>query len=186
VSTTFLRHLIFFLPPSPRRPHTHVRRCLHNRIALGAALVQRSIQKLGHSCVPTLATVFQAEVLAIHRCAETLLTRVDANYRYRICSDSRAALDALCKTATESSVVWDCMRALNRLGESHELILMWVPGHQDPWQRDRGQTGGTGNTYGTRHAGRRRSLRHGKKHHQRLVREGALKLLETDQRLQVV
>jgi len=71
-----------------------------------------------------LATVLQAEVLAIHRCAETLLTRADANYQYRICSDSRAALDALCKTATETSVVWDCMRALNRLGESHELILM--------------------------------------------------------------
>jgi len=76
-----------------------------------------------------LATVFQAEVLAIHRCAETLLTRADANYRYHICSDSRAVLDALCKTATES-VVWDCMRVLNRLGKSHELILMWVPGHQ--------------------------------------------------------
>jgi len=77
-----------------------------------------------------MATVFQAEVLAIHRCAEILLTRADANYRHRICSDSRAALDALKKTTTESSVVWDCMRALNKLGESHELTLMWVPGHQ--------------------------------------------------------
>jgi len=79
-----------------------------------------------------LATVFQAEVLAIHRCAEILLTRVDARHRYCICSDSKTALDALNKTTTESSVVWDCMLALNRLGESHELTLMWVlvPGHQ--------------------------------------------------------
>jgi len=45
-----------------------------------------------------LVTVFQAEVLAIHRCAETLLTRADANYWYRICSDSNAALN---KTTTE-------------------------------------------------------------------------------------
>jgi len=29
-----------------------------------------------------------------------------------------------------SSVVWDYMLALNRLGESHELTLVWVPGHQ--------------------------------------------------------
>jgi len=62
-----------------------------------------------------LATVFQTEVLAIHRCTETLLTRADANNRYRISSDSRAALDALNKTTTESSVVWDCMRALNKI-----------------------------------------------------------------------
>jgi len=77
-----------------------------------------------------LASVFQAEVLAIHRCAETLLTRAIADYRLFICTDSRAALDALIKTTTESSVVWDCMLALNKLGETNRLTLVWVPGHQ--------------------------------------------------------
>jgi len=125
-----------------------------------------------------LATVFQAEVMTIHRCVETLLTRADANHWYRICSDSKAALDPLNKITTESSVVWDCMLAVNRLGESHEVTLVWVPGHQGnetSW-----------NTYRPGGAGRRYRLCHGKKHHQRLVRERTLKLLETNQRMQMI
>jgi len=77
---------------------------------------------------------------------------------------------------------------LNRLGKSHELILMWVPGHQ----------GIPGNEIADRLAGPGTHIdpdtpvvgvpfaRRTKKHHQRLVREGALKHLETDQRLQMV
>jgi len=44
--------------------------------------------------------------------------------------DSRATINALAKTTTESSVVWDCMLALNKLGESTKITLAWVPGHQ--------------------------------------------------------
>jgi len=93
-----------------------------------------------------LATVFQGEVLAIHRCAEILLAGVDARHRYCICSDSKAALDALNKTITESSVVWRCMLALNRLREFHELTLVGTWSPRNPWQRDCGQAGESGNT----------------------------------------
>jgi len=61
--------------------------------------------------VGELATVFQAEVLAILRCMENLIEQEKQNNRIYICSDSRA-INALTKTTTESSVVWDCMQAL--------------------------------------------------------------------------
>ncbi|XP_032685191.1 uncharacterized protein LOC116850698 [Odontomachus brunneus] len=77
-----------------------------------------------------LATVFQAEVMAILRYAETLAVNDSANQHFYICSDSRAAIHALAKTTTESAVVWDCMQALARLGESNKITLVWVPGHQ--------------------------------------------------------
>ncbi|XP_018365785.1 PREDICTED: uncharacterized protein LOC108762998 [Trachymyrmex cornetzi] len=61
-------------------------------------------------------------------CAELL---IDRKIRNCICiSDSRAAINALAKTSTESSVVWDCMQALDKLGETSEITLVWVPRHQ--------------------------------------------------------
>ncbi|XP_020289696.1 uncharacterized protein LOC109857614 [Pseudomyrmex gracilis] len=77
-----------------------------------------------------LATVFQAEVLAILKCARILLSRETKTKRINIYTDSKTAIEALAKTTTESSVVWDCMQALNRLGEQNNITLVWVPGHQ--------------------------------------------------------
>ncbi|KYQ48225.1 hypothetical protein ALC60_12780, partial [Trachymyrmex zeteki] len=73
-------------------------------------------------------TIFQVEVLAISRCAELLIDR-KIRHRICICSDSRAVIDALVKTTTESFVVWDCMQALDKLGETTQVTLVWVPGH---------------------------------------------------------
>ncbi|XP_020298149.1 uncharacterized protein LOC109862489 [Pseudomyrmex gracilis] len=50
--------------------------------------------------------------------------------RINIYTDSKAAIEALAKTTTESSVVWDCMQALNSLGERNSITLVWVRGHQ--------------------------------------------------------
>ena len=75
------------------------------------------------------ATVFQAEVLGILKCAEYLNNNSAEGKTIYICTDSQAALGALQKSHTESSVVWECMRALRRLGESNKIILCWVPGH---------------------------------------------------------
>lgn len=75
------------------------------------------------------ATVFQAELFAISKCAELLIDR-KIRHRICICLDSRAAIDAFAKTTTESSVVWDCMQALDKLGETIEVTLVRVPGLQ--------------------------------------------------------
>ncbi|XP_020296545.1 uncharacterized protein LOC109861345 [Pseudomyrmex gracilis] len=77
-----------------------------------------------------LATVFQAEVLSILECARLLLSKETKKRRINIYTESKAAIGALAKTTTESSVVWDCMQALNSLGERNSITLVWVPGHQ--------------------------------------------------------
>jgi hypothetical protein len=53
----------------------------------------------------SLSTVFSAEVMAILRCAELLLTKNLTRRRVHICSDSTAAIAALAKTTTELSLV---------------------------------------------------------------------------------
>jgi ribonuclease HI len=78
----------------------------------------------------SLSTVFCAEVMAILRCTELLLTKTLARRRIRICSDSRAVLAALAKTTTESSLVWECMQVLEKLSKSNRVTLMWIPRHQ--------------------------------------------------------
>jgi ribonuclease HI len=45
-------------------------------------------------------------------------------------SDSRAAIAALPKITTESSLVWECMQVLEKLSKSNRVTLVWIPGHQ--------------------------------------------------------
>jgi ribonuclease HI len=78
----------------------------------------------------SLSTVFSAEVMAILRCTELLLTKNLMRRRIHICSDSRAAIAALAKTTTESSLVWECMQGLEKLSKSNKVTLMWIPRHQ--------------------------------------------------------
>ena len=77
-----------------------------------------------------LATVFQAEVLAILECARLQISNEIRNKKIRICTDSRAAIGALAKTTTESSLVWECTQTLEKLGEHNVVNLVWTPGHQ--------------------------------------------------------
>jgi hypothetical protein len=49
----------------------------------------------------SLSTVLFAEVIAILRCVELLLTKNLTRRRIHICSDSRVAIAALAKTTTE-------------------------------------------------------------------------------------
>ncbi|XP_071572363.1 uncharacterized protein [Temnothorax nylanderi] len=76
------------------------------------------------------STVFTAEILAILRCTEHLLSNNTKGRKINICSDSRAAILALAKTTTKSALVWDCMLALERLSGLNKVTLVWVPGHQ--------------------------------------------------------
>ncbi|XP_036148374.1 uncharacterized protein LOC118647462 [Monomorium pharaonis] len=75
------------------------------------------------------ATVFQAEVLAIMKCAQNLLESDRVGRRIRICSDSQAALKALEGPRINSRLVWDCKSVLDELAEKNDVGLVWVPGH---------------------------------------------------------
>jgi ribonuclease HI len=82
--------------------------------------------------IPTgsLSTVFSAEVMAILRSTKLLVTKNPMRRRIHICSGSRAALPALAKTTTKSSLVWECMQVLEKLSKFNKVTLIWIPGHQ--------------------------------------------------------
>ena len=76
-----------------------------------------------------LATVFQAEIVAIHMTAKELIRRKTEGMDVRINSDSQAALKALCAVKVKSQLVDETIRSLNRLAEKNQVTLHWVKGH---------------------------------------------------------
>jgi ribonuclease HI len=76
-------------------------------------------------------SVFQAEVLAIAECARHCMQKEFLNKRISICSDSRAALQALMSWKLDSKLVLECRNLLQELANSNSLTLVWVPGHSE-------------------------------------------------------
>nr|XP_012234565.1 PREDICTED: uncharacterized protein LOC105679231 [Linepithema humile] len=74
------------------------------------------------------ATVFQAEIVAILSCAQTVRSRVEAGGHIRICTDSQAAIKAL-GAPTITSRFRECRCVLNELATEREVTVTWVPGH---------------------------------------------------------
>jgi ribonuclease HI len=74
-------------------------------------------------------TVFQAEVFAIMMAAS--MEEVVRSELAKVCiaSDSQAALRAICKPRASSALVRECGDVLERLSETKEVSLVWVPGH---------------------------------------------------------
>ena len=73
--------------------------------------------------------IFQAELLAIDKCAQINLDRGYENVDIAIMSDSQAALKALEGTQIRSKLVWECLTKLNDLGSKNRVDLYWIPGH---------------------------------------------------------
>jgi len=49
--------------------------------------------------------------------------------RIHICSESRAAIAALAKTTSKSSLEWKSMKVLEKVIGSNKVTLVWIPGH---------------------------------------------------------
>jgi hypothetical protein len=64
--------------------------------------------------------------MEILRCTELLLSKNMMRSRIHICPDSRVAIAALSKTATESALVWEGMQALEILSESNKVTVAWI------------------------------------------------------------
>ncbi|XP_062716992.1 retrovirus-related Pol polyprotein from type-1 retrotransposable element R1 isoform X2 [Aedes albopictus] len=75
-------------------------------------------------------TVFQAEVYAILECADICLKRRYRNANICICSDSKAALNALKSKVYTSKLVLECSKLLQQLSCRNKVNLYWVPGHR--------------------------------------------------------
>ena len=75
------------------------------------------------------ATVFQAEIIAIHHCVKELIRQEFKGKTIAIYSDSQAAIKAVNSMQVNSKLVWDCLETLNALGSQNRLTLAWVPAH---------------------------------------------------------
>ena len=73
------------------------------------------------------ASVFQAEILAIHRAAEMLLDQSSKTIVLK--SDSQSALRALTNKTIKSSLVKECADTLNKLAANNTVRLQWVKAH---------------------------------------------------------
>lgn len=78
-----------------------------------------------------LATVYQAEVIAIANAADMMIKADIRNQTICILSDSQAALRAIASPRVKQLLVGNCIDNLNMLSQSNHVRLMWVPGHSD-------------------------------------------------------
>ena len=75
------------------------------------------------------STVFQAEVFAILKVAEKLLTEKLQNENISILVDSQAAIKALEASIVTSCTVLEAIKSLNNLGCQNRIFVTWIPGH---------------------------------------------------------
>ena len=75
------------------------------------------------------ASVYQTELAAIEAIACSLLQRKTEGRHVRIFSDSKSGLQSLMKSRISSKLTEACVKALNELGKSNIVKLIWVPGH---------------------------------------------------------
>ena len=97
-----------------------------------------------------LSTVFLADVRAILKCAELLLSKHVTRRKTRICSRTRTVIAALAESNIESALVWECMRALEKISGSDKVTIVWIPGHHaipENEEADKLAKEGTNNVY---------------------------------------
>ena len=76
------------------------------------------------------ATVYQAEMFAIHSAVSKLTERNVKNMKITVYSDSQACLMALNMVQVRNKTTNKCIKSLDELGKSNCVRLVWVPGHR--------------------------------------------------------
>ena len=87
-----------------------------------------------------IATVYQAEVIAIANAADMMIKADIRNQSICILSDSQAALRAVANPRVKQLLVGNCIDNLNMLSQNNQVQLMWVPGHSDFEGNERADT----------------------------------------------
>ena len=105
----------------------------NNQTGMGYT-IHKNKQEIAHAAtrLPDYATVFQAEISAIHRAAEAALGLDINDMRFvKIFIDSQAAILALDNPKVKSRAVLEAAAALNKLAEKvTSLTLVWIPAHK--------------------------------------------------------
>ncbi|CAK1554338.1 unnamed protein product [Leptosia nina] len=97
---------------------------------VGAAVVLRRLDKELKTVkikLATYCTVFQAEMVALHKAVQ-LATKV-ASPRVNLCSDSRSALDDIVSGRSLSPLVVQIRETLGSLSNHKEVRLYWIKAH---------------------------------------------------------
>ena len=81
---------------------------------------------LGH-----VASVFQAEVVAIEQGLKWINSNCLDKSKIIIRSDSQAAINAILSNTTNSRLVWECKQTLHSAKTNHDVALEWIKGHAD-------------------------------------------------------
>lgn len=81
--------------------------------------------------ISSYATVHQAELFAIDKCAKECLKRSLLDQNIFILSDSQSALKSLGGYVFSSKTAWNCLQSLQELGAQNKVKLLWVPSHLD-------------------------------------------------------
>ena len=75
------------------------------------------------------SSIYQAESKAIEVAALTLLNNNIMNEEISIYSDSQSVLKSLTKKNITNQFILDCHTALNELGKTNKIEIIWIPGH---------------------------------------------------------
>jgi len=79
----------------------------------------------------SLFAVLQAKVMAILRCTELLLSKNKTRRRrIHFASSCRVVIEGLAKTTTQSALVWEYVKVLEKLCGSNKGTLVCITGHQ--------------------------------------------------------
>ena len=101
---------------------------MNNHVGFGYQIRVKHREKNKNSTyLGSIATVFQAEVMAISTVARDL--QKVRGQRIVIRSDSQAAVLALQSSFIHSSIVEECITTLTRLSEKNKVILQWIKAH---------------------------------------------------------
>jgi len=74
-------------------------------------------------------TVFQSELYALFLAVQYWLKKKPKNRRFMFLLDSKSAILAIQRVSIRSQLVYNCVKALNKLGRNNEIIVCWVVSH---------------------------------------------------------
>ena len=76
-----------------------------------------------------MSSIYQAEAKAIEVAALTLLNSNIMNKEINIYSDSQSVLKSLTKKNITNQFILNCHTALNELGKTNKIEVIWIRGH---------------------------------------------------------
>jgi ribonuclease HI len=96
---------------------------------VGAGIYCPKLRTVERIRISDHSTVMQAELTGITMCAETTRRQKITGKQIVILSDSQAAIKSLESNVVQSKTVKKCINEVNKLGETNDVTIGWIPGH---------------------------------------------------------